>query len=166
MIRPAGPDDVAVVLELIHALAEYERAADQVQATPEAIADALFGPQAVASCLLAVDDNGDGADPVAAPVGMALWFRTFSTWTGVPGIYLEDLFVRPHARGAGHGRALLAALADIAVERGYARLEWAVLDWNEPAQGFYRALGARPQSGWDVWRLTGDGLQALARLAR
>jgi GNAT superfamily N-acetyltransferase len=95
-------------------------------------------------------------------VGFALWFRTFSTWLGVASIYLEDLFVEPDARGGGYGRALLTALAAVAVERGYGRVEWSVLNWNEPAQGFYRKLGARPQDEWTVWRLTGDALAELA----
>jgi GNAT superfamily N-acetyltransferase len=155
MIRPATPGDVPVILELIQALAEYERAADEVEVTSAQLQAALFGPDPVARCLLAqTADQG----PV---VGFALWFRTFSTWLGVPGIYLEDLFVRPEARGGGHGRALLTELARIAVSKGYGRVEWAVLDWNEPAQGFYRALGAAPQDEWTVWRLTGAALDAL-----
>ena len=158
MIRQAGPDDVPVILELIHSLAEYERAAGEVQATPQLLQRALFGADPAASCLL--------AEQAGRVVGFALWFRTFSTWLAVPGIYLEDLFVRPDARGAGHGRALLGALAAIAVDRGYGRVEWSVLDWNEPAQGFYRALDARPQDEWTVWRLSGDALHTLGRRSR
>ena len=154
MIRPADPTDLPVILELIAALAEYERAAHEVRATPELLHEHLFGPDAVARCLLAEQDG--------QVVGFAVWFRSFSTWLAVPGIYLEDLFVRPEARGGGHGRALLAALARIAVERGYGRVEWSVLDWNEPAQGFYRSLGAGPQDEWTVWRLTGAALESLA----
>ncbi len=156
MIRPARPADIPTILTLIHELAAYERAADQVRASEQQLQDALFGPDAVASCLLAAPD-----DPGAQVVGFALWFRTFSTWNGTASIYLEDLFVLPHARGGGHGRALLAELAAIAVERGYGRVEWSVLNWNEPAHGFYRRLGAAPQEEWTVWRLTGAALDAL-----
>jgi GNAT superfamily N-acetyltransferase len=162
MIRPALPEDVPVILELIHALAEYERAAHEVKATEEQLQQALFGPDAVAGCLLAeISVTAGSSGERIEVVGFALWFRTFSTWLGTAGIYLEDLFVRPHARGGGHGRALLTELARIAVARGYGRVEWAVLNWNEPAQGFYRALGAAPQDEWTVWRLTGDPLAAL-----
>ena len=166
MIRPAGPSDVATILALVHRLAEYERAAHEVVATEAQLRDALFGVDAVASCLLAVEPAAGGSqestEEAAEIVGLALWFRNFSTWLGTPGIYLEDLFVMPHARSAGHGRQLLEALASIAVERGYSRVEWSVLNWNEPAQGFYRRIGAAPQDEWTVWRLTGDRLQALA----
>jgi ribosomal protein S18 acetylase RimI-like enzyme len=167
MIREATPADVPTILSLIHQLADYERAAGEVKATEQQLHTALFGADAVASCLLAVDDAGHdaGVDPQAhhAVVGFALWFRSFSTWLGTAGIYLEDLFVSPDARGGGHGRALLTALAAIAVERGYGRVEWSVLNWNEPAKGFYRRLGARPQDEWTVWRLTGDALEELGR---
>ena len=159
MIRPAGPADVPMILTLIHELAAYERAPDEVRATERQLQDALFGPDAVASCLLACGDATAGED--GAVVGFALWFRTFSTWNGTASIYLEDLFVRPDARGGGHGRALLTELAAIAVERGYGRVEWSVLNWNEPAHGFYRRLGAAPQDEWTVWRLTGPALDAL-----
>jgi GNAT superfamily N-acetyltransferase len=158
MIRTATPADVPTILSLIQQLADYERASDEVKATEAQLHAALFGPDAVASCLLAVRDS----DPAEAVVGLALWFRTFSTWLGVASIYLEDLFVKPEARGGGYGRALLTALAVIAVERGYGRVEWSVLNWNEPAQGFYRKLGARPQDEWTVWRLTGAALGRLA----
>jgi GNAT superfamily N-acetyltransferase len=157
MIRSATPADVPNILSLIQQLADYERASDEVKATEEQLHAALFGPDAVASCLLAVADSG----PDESVVGFALWFRTFSTWLGVASIYLEDLFVEPDARGGGYGRALLTELAAIAVERGYGRVEWSVLDWNEPAQGFYRKLGARPQDDWTVWRLTGEALAEL-----
>jgi GNAT superfamily N-acetyltransferase len=162
MIRPAEEADIPTILELIHGLAEYERAADEVKATPELMHAALFGPDAVASCLLAVvgDDEAPDADEV---VGFALWFRSFSTWLGTASIYLEDLFVRPSARGGGYGRELLTALAAIAVERGYGRVEWSVLNWNAPAQGFYRRIGAAPQDEWTVWRLTGEALDDLGR---
>ena len=158
MIRPAGPADVPTILSLIHELAAYERAPDQVRATGQQLHNALFGPDAVASCLLATEGPAGQDGPV---VGFALWFRTFSTWNGTASIYLEDLFVKPDARGGGHGRALLTELAAIAVERGYGRVEWSVLNWNEPAHGFYRRLGAAPQDEWTVWRLTGAALDAL-----
>jgi GNAT superfamily N-acetyltransferase len=162
MIRPATASDVPTILSLVHELAGYERAAHQVRASREQMLAALFGPDPVASCLLAVEEpGGGGASAAGTVVGFALWFRTFSTWLGTASIYLEDLFVKPQARGGGHGRALLAALAEIAVERGYGRVEWSVLDWNEPAQGFYRRLGAAPQDEWTVWRLTGDALRSL-----
>ena len=162
MIRPATDADVATILSLVHELAAYERAAHEVRATQEQVRAALFGPDAVASCLLAVEASGsDSGTASESVVGFALWFRTYSTWLGTASIYLEDLFVQPQARGGGHGRALLAALAAIAVERGYGRVEWSVLDWNEPAQGFYRRLGAAAQDEWTVWRLTGEALREL-----
>jgi GNAT superfamily N-acetyltransferase len=153
VIRAARPHDVAVIHRLVRELADYEREPEAVVATEEHFRTALFGPNPLAHCLVA---EGDGD-----VVGFALYFVNFSTWLGTHGIYLEDLFVRPTARGAGHGRALLTELARIAVERGYGRVEWSVLDWNEPAKGFYAALGARPQDDWTVWRLTGDALAAL-----
>jgi GNAT superfamily N-acetyltransferase len=156
VIRPATVDDVPVVVALVHELATYEREPDAVVATEQHFRDALFGDVPTAFCHVAVD-----ADDVV--VGFAIWFLNFSTWLGTSGIYLEDLFVRPEARGAGHGRALLEELARIAVARGYGRVEWAVLDWNEPAQGFYASLGARPQDDWTVWRLTGAALRTLGR---
>ena len=159
MIRPAEPADVPTILFLIHELAAYERAPEQVVASEQQLRDALFGPDAVASCLLAENDQPVGGHEKV--VGFALWFRTFSTWNGTASIYLEDLFVLPDARGGGHGRALLTELAAIAVERGYGRVEWSVLNWNEPAHGFYRRLGAAPQDEWTVWRLTGPALTAL-----
>ncbi len=159
MIRSAQESDVPTILSLVRQLAEYERAAHEVVATEELLREALFGADAVASCLLATEPSG--ADTDEQVVGLALWFRSFSTWLGKPGIYLEDLFVLPDARRAGHGRQLLAALAEIAVERGYQRVEWSVLNWNEPAMAFYRRLGAAPQDEWTVWRLTGDALRRL-----
>jgi GNAT superfamily N-acetyltransferase len=145
-IRPAAPADVAVILELILELARYERAEAEVVATAVDLNEALFGEAAVASCHVAELDG--------TTVGFALWFRNFSTWLGRPGIYLEDLYVRPEARGHGLGRALLSELVDIARAHGYGRVEWSVLDWNAPAIGFYQALGARPNDEWTVWRLT------------
>jgi GNAT superfamily N-acetyltransferase len=156
MIRDATADDIDVVVELIVELATYEREPEQAKATAEQLRSALFAPEPAVYCLVAEDDSG-------AVVGFALWFRTFSTWLGRHGVYLEDLFVRPSARRAGHGRALLAELARIAVERGYGRVEWAVLDWNVEAQGFYSAIGAHPMSEWTTWRLDGDALPALGR---
>ncbi len=155
MIRAAVPDDVPVVLALVRELATYEREPDAVVATEESLRTALFGPSPRVHCLVAVDE---GAGEV---VGFAVYFVNFSTWLGTHGIYLEDLFVRPAARGGGHGRALLTELARIAVDRGYGRVEWAVLDWNTPAQGFYETLGAKPMDEWTVWRLAGDALQTL-----
>jgi len=154
VIRPATTDDLPVVCGLVHELATYEREPDAVVATEQHFRDALFGADPKAFCLVAEGDGGE-------VVGFAVYFLNFSTWLGTHGIYLEDLFVRPEARGGGHGRALLQELARIAVERGYGRVEWAVLDWNEPAQGFYTSLGARPQDDWTVWRLTGNALTDL-----
>ena len=154
MIRPATVDDVPVVFSLVRELATYEREPDAVVATEEHFRAALFGPDPRVHCLVAEADDSE-------VVGFAIWFVSFSTWLGTHGIYLEDLFVRPEARGAGHGRALLAKLARIAIERGYGRVEWAVLDWNVDAQGFYAALGAAPQDEWTTWRLTGPSLQQL-----
>ena len=139
---------------MIRELADYERSPDAVEADERAVRSALFGPDPQVFALI--------ADHAGEPVGFAVWFVSFSTWTGQHGIYLEDLFVRPAHRGGGHGQALLGELARIAVDRGYRRLEWAVLDWNTPAIGFYRALGAAPMSGWTVWRTTGPALRQLA----
>ena len=154
MIRAARPADVAAVIELIGDLATYERARHEVLITEADLHRALFGADAMVFALVAEADG--------EVVGLALWFLTFSTWLGRHGIYLEDLYVRPEHRGSGHGRALLAALAAIAVERGYGRLEWAVLDWNEPAIGFYRSIGATAMDEWTTNRLTGDALRELA----
>ncbi|MFI0939591.1 GNAT family N-acetyltransferase [Streptomyces sp. NPDC021020] len=159
MIRAATPADVPVLHALVRELAAYEKALEEARATEEQLREALFGPDPVAHALVAADDAS------GEPVGFALWFRNFSTWTGTPGLYLEDLYVRPQARGAGHGKALLAALAAICVERGWPRFEWAVLDWNEKALAVYRAVGARPQDEWTVQRLTGPALAALAAQA-
>ncbi|SHK57081.1 L-amino acid N-acyltransferase YncA [Pseudonocardia thermophila] len=152
-VRPVEPRDVPAVVELVHELARYEREPQSCHLTEEQLSAALFNP---APALF-----GHVAEAGGQVVGCALWFLNFSTWTGVHGIYLEDLFVRPEHRGSGLGKALLAALAEICVERGYGRLEWSVLDWNEPAIGFYRSLGAVPMDEWTTFRLTGDALQAL-----
>ena len=159
MIRTATPSDVPEIHRLVCDLAEYEKARDQVEATPELLHRALFGPDAAAYAHVAEIDEPGGGTRI---VGFALWFLNFSTWTGRHGIYLEDLYVRPEFRGGGHGRALLTELARICVERGYRRLEWSVLDWNEPSIGFYESLGAIAMDEWTVYRLTGD---ALARTA-
>lgn len=142
-----------MILQLVRALAEYEREPDAVEMTEHLLLEALFGEVPVASCHL-VEVEG-------SVVGYALWFVTFSTWKGLPGLWLEDLFIRPAARGHGFGKALLQALAAVCVERGYARFEWWVLDWNADAHGFYRSLGACPEDGWTTWRLDGDALAAL-----
>lgn len=153
-IRFAMPADIPDILRLIQELATYEREPDAVETTEEDLRRWVFGDEPVASVLLAEVDH--------RVVGMALWYRTYSTWTGVPGIHLEDLFVEPEHRGSGLGRALLAALARIAVDRGYARVEWVVLDWNEPSIAFYESLGARPMAEWSTYRLVGDALRGLA----
>ena len=154
MIRPAAPADAALVLALIRELAEYERLAHEVDATEGMIAAALFGESPRVFCDIAECD-GEGA-------GFALWFYNFSTFRGRHGIYLEDLFVRPAFRGNGIGKALLANLARRCAAEALARLEWAVLDWNEPALGFYRRLGAETMDGWTVHRLSGEALATLA----
>jgi GNAT superfamily N-acetyltransferase len=158
-IRAARPDDVPAIDGLVRELALYEREPDAVQATPDDFARALFGPDPRTHCHVA-EVADDGAEPEV--VGIALWFVTFSTWRGRHGIWLEDLFVRPERRGLGVGKALLQALAAECALRGYARLEWAVLDWNEPAHSFYRRTGAAPQDEWTVWRLDGDALATFA----
>lgn len=155
MIRPATPADVPVILELVRELADYERAPDAVKVSEQLLHDALFAPDPRVFVHIAEHETGDVA-------GFALWFLNFSTWLGRHGIYLEDLFVRPQYRGYGYGRRLLATLARLCVERGYGRLEWWVLDWNEPALGFYRSIGAQPMDEWTVHRVTGDDLIALA----
>lgn len=172
MIRAATPEDVPAIQAMIRELAAYERAPQEARATVEQLRDALFGPDAVASALIAEsasesasESEGAAAHEGDGPAGFALWFRNFSTWTGKPGMYLEDLYVRPELRGGGHGKALLAALAAICVERGYERFEWTVLDWNERALGVYRSIGALPQDEWTVQRLSGPALHALAARA-
>ncbi|MEV8527490.1 GNAT family N-acetyltransferase [Streptomyces sp. NPDC052000] len=154
MIRTATAADVPVIHQMVRELAEYEKALDEARATEEQLREALFGEHPAAFAHIAEDESGE-------PVGFALWFLNFSTWRGVHGIYLEDLYVRPEARGGGHGKALLTELARICVARGYERLEWSVLDWNLPAVEFYRSLGAVSMSEWTVNRLTDDALRKL-----
>ena len=160
MIRPVEPDDLDDVHAMVRELADYEREPHQALMTRDQLQAALFGPSPALFGHVAIND--DDADDGGATVGFALWFLNFSTWTGRHGIYLEDLFVRPTARGAGHGRALLRTLAAVCAERDYSRLEWSVLDWNSPAIEFYRAVGAGPMDGWTVFRLTGDALVHVA----
>ncbi len=154
MIRPATPADVPIILDFIQQLAAYEKLSHACVATPADLAETLFGPRPYAETLLAEVDG--------LPVGLALFFHNYSTFRARPGIYLEDLFVLPSHRGQGHGKALLQALAKLAVERGCARLEWSVLDWNTPSIDFYKALGAEPQSDWTTFRLTGEALVQLS----
>ena len=160
-VRDAVPQDVPELDRMIHELAEYEREPDAVQATPADLQHALFRPGATVHALVAVPD-GEPSGGGGHPGGMAIWFPTYSTWTGRHGIWLEDLFVRPHLRGSGLGRALLTGLARRCVADGGARLEWNVLDWNEPALRFYRSLGAAGLDEWTVHRLDGDALRGLA----
>lgn len=154
LIRPALPADAGLVLRFIRELAEYEREPLAVEATEQGLREQLQSSDPPFECLLAELDG--------RACGFALFFQSYSTWRGRPGLYLEDLFVSEPLRGRGVGRALLAAVARTAVERGCARLEWAVLDWNQPAIDFYRALGAVPMAEWTVFRLTGDALTRCA----
>jgi GNAT superfamily N-acetyltransferase len=152
-IEPATERDVPLLLQLIKDLAEYEKLAHAVVATEATLRESLFEKRAAEAVIGYADDD---------PVGYALFFQTFSTFLGVPGMYLEDIFVEPPWRGHGFGRALLAHLARIATARGYGRVEWTVLGWNETAIGFYKALGARHMDDWGLFRLTGDSIRALA----
>ncbi|GAA4864112.1 GNAT family N-acetyltransferase [Kitasatospora terrestris] len=160
MIRTATVTDVPVIRSMIRELADYEKALTEAKATEEQLREALFGENPAVFGLIAEDDAS------GEPVGFALWFRNFSTWKGTHGIYLEDLYVRPGARGGGHGKALLTELARIAVERGYARMEWSVLDWNEPSINFYKSLGAVGMDEWTTFRLTGEALTELGSRPR
>lgn len=153
-IRPARPDDASLIAELVRELAEYERLADHVKATADDFRRHLFGDRPAAEAAIAEVDGH--------PVGLALWFTTFSTFLGRPGIYLEDIYVRPPYRGRGIGKAMLGRLAQLAIDRGCGRLEWSVLNWNTPAIGFYEAMGARPVGEWTVYRLTGEPLKLMA----
>jgi len=154
-IRPATEADIPLILTLIRDLARYEKLEHVVVATEELLRESLFGERRHVEVLIG-DAPGDPG------VCFALFFHNFSTFLGRPGIYLEDLYVKPHVRGRGYGRALLVRLAQIAKERNCGRFEWAVLDWNEPAIGFYKSLGARPVDEWTIFRVTGDALDALA----
>jgi len=154
IVRPATPADVPAILRLIRALATYEREPDAVRATEASLNETLFAPgHQVWAHVLDLD---------GAVAGITVWFMNYSTWTGRPGLYLEDLFVEERARGIGAGRLLFRALAREALARGCARIDWAVLDWNEPAMDFYSAVGGRRQSGWQPWRIDGPALLALA----
>ena len=154
-IRSAGPGDIQVILDLIRDLAIYEKEEDQARATADQINDALFSPTPTAWCELVEDSSGEVA-------GFALWFKNYSTWTGTPGIYLEDLFVKPEFRGKGYGKALLIHLAKKCIDNGWHRFQWWVLDWNEPSIEFYKSLGAVPMDEWTVYRVSGAALENLA----
>jgi len=156
-IRPAVPADLPLIAALIRALADYEKLADEVRFDEEVLGEKLFGPRPYAEVLIGEVDG--------MAQGFALFFHNFSTFEGRPGIYLEDLFVQPEARGSGLGKALLAKLAELAVARGCARLEWSVLDWNAPAIGFYQSLGARAMDGWTIMRMDGAALHQLGAVA-
>lgn len=153
-LRVAQPSDVSLILQFIQELADYEKLRHEAIATEALLEEHLFGPTPSAEVLIAEWEQ--------APAGFALYFRTFSTFLGRPGIYLEDLYVRPQYRGKGLGRSLLVELAKIAVERGYGRVEWSVLNWNTPSIGFYQSLGAKPLDEWTGYRLTGEALTQLA----
>jgi GNAT superfamily N-acetyltransferase len=153
-IEPVQPSDAPLIVAMVRELAAYERLLDEVVITPEDVHRDLFGPRPYAEAVVARVEG--------EPVGFALWFHNYSTFAGRPGLYLEDLFVRPAFRGHGYGEALLRHLAGIALERGCARFEWSVLDWNEPALAFYRKLGAIGMDGWTVHRVSGDALAVLA----
>ncbi|MFC5146338.1 GNAT family N-acetyltransferase [Streptomyces aureoversilis] len=168
MIRAATPADVPALHAMIRELAEYERSVEDARATEEQLHEAFFGEHPAAFALIAESDGSVGGDAHGAvePVGFAIWFRNFSTWTGTHGVWLEDLYVRPEARGGGYGKALLATLARICADRGYQRFEWSVLDWNTPSIGFYKSLGAEPMDEWTTYRLSGEPLRTLAALAQ
>ena len=153
-IEPATIADVPIILELIRSLAEYEKLTHTVIATEDALRQTLFGPRPCAEVLLALDGS--------EPLGFALFFPNYSTFLAKPGLYLEDVFVKPHARGRGIGLALLKRLAAIARDRGYGRMEWSVLDWHQPAIGFYKKLGAVLMDEWRICRITGDAIAMLA----
>ncbi|XAS69140.1 GNAT family N-acetyltransferase [Micrococcaceae bacterium Sec5.7] len=154
VIRPATVEDVPAILQMIHELAIYEKEPDAVRNTPDMLTGALFGPNPQVFAHIAENAAGEVQ-------GFALWFLNYSTWEGVHGIYLEDLYVTPDSRGEGHGKALLQHLAATAVERGYARVEWSVLNWNEPSIDFYKRLGAFAMEEWSTFRLTGTALETF-----
>jgi len=153
-VREAGPEDFELIAGFIRKLAEYEKLLHEVRFDAETMRRHLFGARPAAEVII--------GEIAGVPAGFALYFQTFSTFEGKPGIYLEDLFVDPEARGSGLGRALLSKLAALVVERGGARLEWSVLDWNELGKGFYRTIGAASVDGWERWRVEGDALGSLA----
>jgi GNAT superfamily N-acetyltransferase len=153
-VRAARPEDVPTILGFIHLLAAFEKEPDAVETTAERLNEALFGAKPEAEALIVECDG--------APQAFAIWYQTFSTWTGRPGLYVEDVFVQPDYRQRGVGRAMFKHLAALATARGYARMEWSVLDWNEKAIKFYRSLGAAPQSEWHKYRLSGAALAAFA----
>ncbi|QAY78442.1 GNAT family N-acetyltransferase [Sphingosinicella sp. BN140058] len=157
IIRAATPADIAVIHSFVRELAAFEQAPDAVESTDAMLHEALFGEDPAAEALIAARDDTPGE-----AIGFAIFYRTFSTWTGKRGIWLDDLYITPDARGSGAGAALLKAIAGIAIDRGYARFEWWVLDWNTPAIDFYRAKGAVAQDEWTVQRVSGDALLALA----
>ena len=157
VIRPVRPEDVPAVVYMVHELAEFERAADECHLTEADLHAALFAPTPALFGHVAHDEDGNA-------IGAMLWFLNFSTWEGRHGIYLEDLYVRPQARGHGLGAAMLATLADVCVQRGYPRLEWWVLDWN-PAREFYHRIGARAMSEWVPYRIDGEPMRSLAATA-
>ena len=154
-IRPARLEESPLIKELIHELAVYEKAPESAQATLAQLEGAFFAEHPAVFCDFVEDDSG-------IVVGLAIWFLNYSTWTGTHGIYLEDLFIRPKARGKGYGKAVLAHLAQICVQRGYHRLQWWVLDWNHPAIEFYQGLGAQSMDEWTTMRVEGSALQALS----
>jgi GNAT superfamily N-acetyltransferase len=156
-VRPVRPADLPAVAAMVHELATFERSADQCHVTPDQLGVALFGPQPTVYGHVAVTEDDE-------PVGFAIWYLNFSTWEGINGVHLEDLYVRPAARGSGAGLALLATLASICAERGYRRMEWVMLDWN-PAGEFYAAIGAEVIGDWVPYRLSGDALHRLAERA-
>ena len=160
-LRPVELRDVTTIVELIRELAEFEKLAHLVQATPEKLRPHLFGENAVAEALVAEVREEHSSSREATVVGFALFFTNFSTFLAQPGLYLEDLYVRPSQRGKGIGEALLTRLARVAVERGYGRFEWSVLDWNENAMRFYRRMGATVMPDWRICRITGEALQAF-----
>ena len=159
-IRPAREADVGLLLTLVGELAEYERLVDEAVGTEELLREHLFGARPVAEAAIAELPGEDGGEP--EPTGFVLWYTTFSTFQCLPGAWVEDLFVRPERRGGGTGRALLAHVAAVALERGYGRLELSALDWNEPALNFYASLGARSKDEWKLQRFEGEALAALA----
>jgi GNAT superfamily N-acetyltransferase len=153
-IRPAVPTDLPIILQFIHDLAEYEKAPDEVELSLDDLKDSLFGVNPQVFCLISEVDNQTS--------GFAVWHLNYSTWLGKHGIYLEDLYVDPKFRGLGHGKALLRKLAQICIEKGYKRLQWWVLDWNESAIDFYKSIGAEPMDEWTVFRVSGSSLRKLA----